>query len=865
LTILRPIPLSDTCDQPRSIAPGLPQQAAIIAANDARLFTFDVPQPFTAVDITVTDPQDLLQLTVFRTCDDNITPGATAPIGAAVGRFDGGAQRVSFDVLNQTGRYFARVMPSPSATAFPVDFSIRVELVPPESGEISTLILLDRQRLERLVGAGAGDLDALARALEQFAAHPHVRGRLVTDFTSATPAIQQAYAAWDADITDPAKANAAATAASAWITESRRDLTRLRYVVLVGDDRVVPHFRVPIVPPEDSGGGHGIGAATGRHIGPGADDGWRSEEVYRRQADLGARTTVGSALNGDYTLSDDVYGARGPVAAQGQDVYARDLYVPELAVGRLVEHPRAMTAVLNAFLARDGVVQLDRALTAGYDFMADAARRADDLLGAAGMSPDRRRGLLGDGLTAAALRNALLGTRQDLSFVAAHANHYLVETPAGTMSAAEWASATADLAGTVNLALACHGGLSVPGTDHGPSGQPLDFPEAWLGRGGMLVGTTGWAYGMTGRVAYGEELLSEVVRQLAVGSGTSIGDALVAAKRSYHTAHDLNAMHAKTLAATVLYGLPMYRVRIPADEPARGAEPGTEATVQGAPLESINALVSRRRGVVYRFPGDSMRRVPSPDGDYFEFGAGDVSAEAGEPVQPRHSVTVDEVRQGAAGHASLRGVVLRSATYDTVHDFTPLIPRAVARGAGEPAPPSGSGGFTLSTWHPTTPLSVRQAATSGADGVGGIVGAAQSELIFYLGQYHAGLKREHLFEEIELDEYYSASGDRTLPTIVSVETAAAPGGVRLTVAADDASGMAAVVAAYRRQDGRWESEALLWDRVWSGVLPAGVEFMVQAADEAGNVAVADNGGAYFRAAGGGTGGGVAHLPALWNE
>jgi hypothetical protein len=354
---------------------------------------------------------------------------------------------------------------------------------------------------------------------------------------------------------------------------------------------------------------------------------------------------------------------------------------------------------------------------------------------------------------------------------------------------------------------------------------------------------------------------------LASGEGSSIGDALLLAKRNYFTAHDLNAMHVKTLAETVLYGLPMYRVQVPVDETPPPVEPAPtpEVASQAAPLESVNALVSRRRGVQYRFPSNAMRRVPSPDGDYFEFGPGGVSAEAGEPIQPRYSMTIDEVRQGASAYATLRGAVLRSATYRAVADFAPLIPRAVARGAGEPGPVSGNGAFTLLTWHPTTPLSVREVAASGANGAGGVVAAAQAELIFYLGQFHAGLKREHLFEDIEVDVYYSASPDRTPPTIESIDLTPVPDGVRVAVSAEDASGMAAVVAAYTHQDGRWRSEALRWDDGWSGVVPAGVAFMVQAVDEAGNVMVADNGGAYFGMVGAEDAGKVVFLPALRKE
>lgn len=246
-----------------------------------------------------------------------------------------------------------------------------------------------------------------------------------------------------------------------------------------------------------------------------------------------------------------------------------------------------------------------------------------------------------------------------------------------------------------------------------------------------------------------------------------------------------------------------------------------------------------------------MRRVRSPDGDYFKFGTSDVSAEAGEPIQPRHAMTINEVQQGATSHATLRGAVLRSARYRPVNDFTPLIPRAYARSVGEPAPSSEGGRFTLLTWHPTTPLSVRQVTTSGADSVGGIVGAARAELVFYLGQYHPGRRTERVYDAMTLDEVYSDAADHTPPTVVWVRGKVAGGEIDLAVNAADDSGIARVVIAHTDNGGTWHSTALDWAPAlqhWAGRIPDGTESFVQLADWAGNVAVDNNGGRYYTAA-----------------
>ena len=104
------------------------------------------------------------------------------------------------------------------------------------------------------------------------------------------------------------------------------------------------------------------------------------------------------------------------------------------------------------------------------------------------------------------------------------------------IAASEVASAGADLSGTLIYALACHGGLNVSGN---LDTRPLDFAEAWLSRGATLVGSTGWAYGYSGALAYQELLMADFAQALVAGDGASVGDALVRTKQNYYLAHTL--------------------------------------------------------------------------------------------------------------------------------------------------------------------------------------------------------------------------------------------------------------------------------------------------------------------------------------
>ena len=81
--------------------------------------------------------------------------------------------------------------------------------------------------------------------------------------------------------------------------------------------------------------------------------------------------TASAALESGNMLSDNPYGDLDPIAWLG----AR-LYVPDMAVGRLVESPTDIDTSLDQFASSGGVLDASKALAAGYDFMADGAQAA---------------------------------------------------------------------------------------------------------------------------------------------------------------------------------------------------------------------------------------------------------------------------------------------------------------------------------------------------------------------------------------------------------------------------------------------------------------------------------------------------------
>jgi hypothetical protein len=184
-----------------------------------------------------------------------------------------------------------------------------------------------------------------------------------------------------------------------WVWEARRQRPSLRYLVIAGDDRVVPHYRATLLPTGD------------------LDTGWRDESAYleRERGHIAVPSPIGRALAENQTLTDDVYGAKEPIAHRRPGLtVSSDLYVPELAVGRLVESPRDMTAVIEAYLRSGGELPVQSSLAAGWDAMFDGIADGDTLLEAAGLSAGERRRLLGDECRLAPLRSQLLDRRNDL-------------------------------------------------------------------------------------------------------------------------------------------------------------------------------------------------------------------------------------------------------------------------------------------------------------------------------------------------------------------------------------------------------------------------------------------------------------------
>ena len=178
-------------------------------------------------------------------------------------------------------------------------------------------------------------------------------------------------------------------------------------VVVIGTDDVLPMRRV-----QD---------ATGIH----------DERDYAEQ--VGGADAIDDSLATQWFLSDDIYGDPDPI-----DWLGRQLFLPDAAVGRLVEKNTDVHAQIDLFLQSNGVLDPQTALTTGYDFLADGATAVDDALSQYTQVPPGSPNPLIDplgstsGLWTADELNAALAQNPAIASLNAHFDHQNLLSSAGT-------------------------------------------------------------------------------------------------------------------------------------------------------------------------------------------------------------------------------------------------------------------------------------------------------------------------------------------------------------------------------------------------------------------------------------------------
>jgi len=725
----------------------------------------------------------------------------------------------------------------------------------PAPENVRTLILTHQGRMRDRYGAAADDL---LQNLYALAEHPAVAG-LVVDLgdASAYPDVAAAYAAWDASsppgtllLGDTALANQVALAIRDVVGAYVAAYPNLHYLVLAGHDEIIPFHRLP--------------------------DGTAAEALpYAGYAPITG--TVALALAEGLTLSADPYASLHPLTLPD----GNQLYVPDLAVGRLVESPADIIAAIDAFLLRSEVNEHALAFVSGADYaLMDGAFAIAGALRAGNLATAE---LIGNDWTASDLALPFLAQEHDLVSLNQHAYHDKLLAPDNTyITPQDILSAAADLKQTLVFANGCHAGLSLPDGPNGSLG--LDFPQAFARRGAPFLGNTGYGWATRYTVGLTERLALYFSQALAhsPGSSTTIGQALRDAKRRYYlAAWRFDAYDAQVLNEMTLYGLPMYALSTPI-APARAADaPTTTVTVTfttadtpllpqpanpavhvtyappdaGRLAASLPPAVTQAN-IQFHFPAENYDVSQVGDARYYSY-LGEVQANRGMPLLPRFSFGV-----GIPG-ARPQGVLFAGGVYSDVFATPITTTTVISDSSGE----NRSSDYIPGQWYPTVLQLVNQLADGGDD-----------QLTMSLGKMRRGIgpggealtPTQRLYNHVVFEVYYynraAGTPDRTPPTVTEVLTEITANSVHLSVAADDAPGAGdsqalgvwRVVAAYTfNTDGRgqWESRELPYNPAtqrWEGDIPRAAQsanptlLIVQAVDRGGNVRADDNDGWYYQ-------------------
>jgi hypothetical protein len=384
--------------------------------------------------------------------------------------------------------------PTPTATPSPTP-SPTPTATPPASTDARTLILYHQARMAELYDQAAAT--NLASELATFAGHSQVQGELIR--LDNHPAVANAYAAWAGQPNSPTQANAVTTAIRGVVWTYLQQHDGIETVVIVGDDRVIPFRRVP--------------DRTGR-------------ETERTYTGVDASHPTGAALRSDYFLTDDFYVDQTPVVQNGVEIY-----IPDLAIGRLIETPADIIGQLQQFQT-DSTLDGSEVLVTGYDFVDDSAQlMCDDWqtdLGEARVDC----ALIGQSWSVAEFRTRQLAaaSRYQIQSINGHANHFFQGAPTGGIGAGEIVGSSSDLAGGLVYTVGCHAGLNVPATN---AIEPLDLPEAFARKRVNYVANTGYGWGYRGAVGLSEQVMLLFTRSLLSGPQRSMGAALVEAKQAY--------------------------------------------------------------------------------------------------------------------------------------------------------------------------------------------------------------------------------------------------------------------------------------------------------------------------------------------
>jgi Tol biopolymer transport system component len=768
-------------------------------------------------DLTLLTDRPVLGVSAFRTTEDEavvaVSDGVPGEYIVQVKAYNGATsvEPYMMRVENETPRLapncqarfselepaFAAPRPGVSLASIPAD--------------TDTLFLANGPQLDKAGGQGVLDWFSMANTnLDELRAtgHPSALVRLEDD-----PAVALAYTEWNRQPCSTARANAVVRAITDVVRTIRTARPSVRNLVLLGNDRALPFARL-----------HDLTTIA-------------NEADYA--ATFGRDDDLYGALFEHRVLSDDPYATTDPIP-----YLQRQLFVPQLAVGRLVETGPQITGALDRFLAFEGELDPVSARTSGYDFLRDGATGVAaafaDIVGAP--QPVTAPPLIGNDWKAGTLAGAL-GADTGLFGMNGHADHSRLQ-PArdadgdGRFEDTDLFSAAnlpATLERSVVFSMGCHSGLSVSDT---AVARP-DWAQTFAGRGtAAYAGNLGYGYGDTITVAYSEALNVRLAQGLR--DGLPIGEALVEAKQGYLANLGLVGVYdEKAMSELALYGLPMWSLAgaTPPAPPTTPALPAGVTRLSTDPDPVTGLMVDR-----YRSQPALNQQPPTGEGTYWT-GPSGVQVTHLRPLQPKVEFPVA---------ADAHGVLITGlespadVTVDPVY-ARPIVDSSVA----EPELPFADVAF------PAKIQSLVSQQTRSGPRVSAVLVHGQ----FFSNDTTdaAGDGNQRLFTRVEVDVLRSSGTDRLAPRFDAIEAVVPPDSGIVSFSVDvvdlptgSAADVARVLVAFRDQaslpwrflDLRRSGATARWGGSAS-VSGNSVEYFMQAVDRWGNVAVSTNKGLLF--------------------
>ena len=360
-----------------------------------------------------------------------------------------------------------------------------------------------------------------------------------------------------------------------------------------------------------------------------------------------------------------------------------ELFVPDVALGRLVETPEDITASISTYLTNNGLLDpstASSALVTGADFMKDGAQGVAAALAANGV-PSVDSSLISDSWTASDLTAKLFPASGPSPGIVSFNGHFdqthmLTGDGKGVVDTSMLADpANADkLARRLVFSMGCHAGLSVSDVS---IGVQLDWPQAITGtdQAGLYAANTGYGYGDDTSVALGERLVGLYAK--ALDGTVSVGRALMIAKQQYAASTEvLSPYDEKVLQESVFYGLPLYNLgsSIGQGTPPTGGPATSDVTISGtdprtglavAPLDLSLTLPGAGSGA------HNFHRNDTAHGSYFDVNGNTIQVQY-RPIEPMAALDVTQAdpTTGALTRKA-HGLLVTDLTSVDLGGFTP--------------------------------------------------------------------------------------------------------------------------------------------------------------------------------------------------